>query len=195
MPIKEYHVDEFLTETGLSKNQFVDLCILLGCDYCDTIKGIGPKKAYELIEKYKDIETILKFLDKKKYPVPEDWPFARARQLFLEPEVTKADELTLKWSAPDIEGLVDYMCNKNGFGEDRIRSGAAKLKKAKEVKPQGRLDSFFKKLPSSGSSKKRKAPIANNANKKTKSKAEAVEAAEASLSSASSISVSLYTSK
>jgi flap endonuclease-1 len=29
----------------LTHDQFVDLCILLGCDYCDTIKGIGPKTA------------------------------------------------------------------------------------------------------------------------------------------------------
>jgi flap endonuclease-1 len=26
--------------------QFVDLCILCGCDYCDSVRGIGPKKAY-----------------------------------------------------------------------------------------------------------------------------------------------------
>ena len=30
---------------GITHEQFVDLCILLGCDYCDTIRGIGPKTA------------------------------------------------------------------------------------------------------------------------------------------------------
>jgi flap endonuclease-1 len=30
---------------GLTHEQFVDLCILLGCDYCDTVRGIGPKTA------------------------------------------------------------------------------------------------------------------------------------------------------
>ena len=30
---------------GLTHDQFVDLCILLGCDYCDNIRGIGPKTA------------------------------------------------------------------------------------------------------------------------------------------------------
>ena len=33
----------------LDQDQFVDLCILLGCDYVDKIKGIGPKKAIELV--------------------------------------------------------------------------------------------------------------------------------------------------
>ena len=44
--------------------KFIDLCILLGCDYCDSIKGIGPKKAVELINKHKCIEKIIDNLDK-----------------------------------------------------------------------------------------------------------------------------------
>lgn len=68
--------------------QFVDLCILLGCDYCETIRGIGPKRALELITQYKSIEEVLKNIDKSKYIVPEDWNFEQARQLFMQPEVT-----------------------------------------------------------------------------------------------------------
>lgn len=67
--------------------QFVDLCILLGCDYCETIRGIGPKRALELVSQYKSIEEILKNIDKSKYVVPEDWNYEQARQLFMEPEV------------------------------------------------------------------------------------------------------------
>jgi 5'-3' exonuclease len=32
------------------------LCILCGCDYCSTIKGIGPKTALKLIRECKTIE-------------------------------------------------------------------------------------------------------------------------------------------
>lgn len=45
--------------------QFIDLCILLGCDYCDSIRGIGPKKAVELINKHKCIEKIIENIDKR----------------------------------------------------------------------------------------------------------------------------------
>lgn len=58
---------------GLTQAEFVDLCILLGCDYCDTIKGVGPKTALKLIREHKNIETILKHLDGKKFTIPEDW--------------------------------------------------------------------------------------------------------------------------
>jgi flap endonuclease-1 len=65
----------------------VDLCILLGCDYCDSIKGIGPQRAVELIDKHKSLEEIIRTLDPKKYPIPDDWMYNEARQLFLNPEV------------------------------------------------------------------------------------------------------------
>lgn len=60
---------------GLTHDQFVDLCILLGCDYCDTIRGVGPKTALRLIKEHGSIEKILASLDgsNKKYVVPPDW--------------------------------------------------------------------------------------------------------------------------
>lgn len=33
----------------LSHEKFVDLCVLCGCDYTGSIKGIGPKKALALV--------------------------------------------------------------------------------------------------------------------------------------------------
>ncbi|KAG7339447.1 XPG I domain containing protein [Nitzschia inconspicua] len=57
----------------LTHDQFVDLCILLGCDYCDNIKGIGPKTALKLIREHGSIEKILPTLDRKKYTIPKDW--------------------------------------------------------------------------------------------------------------------------
>ena len=59
MPIKEFYYDKILEGFEMDKNQFIDLCILLGCDYCDKIRGIGPKNAIKLIQEHKSIEKIL----------------------------------------------------------------------------------------------------------------------------------------
>ena len=64
MPIKEFHLEKVLEGMELSMDQFVDLCILLGCDYVDKIKGIGPKKAIEMVRKHGSIEDVLGNLDK-----------------------------------------------------------------------------------------------------------------------------------
>lgn len=168
LPIREFRLDRVLSEMEFSMEQFVDLCILLGCDYCETIRGVGPKRAVELIRKHKDIETILKFLD-KKYAAPENWLFKEARQLFLKPDVTDCTE-ELKWSEPDEDALVAFMCEKNGFNEDRIRNGAKKLTKARSSVTQGRIDTFFKVIP--GQAQKRKSlDTKGPASKKGKAKA------------------------
>ena len=147
MPIKEFHLNKVLEGLELSHDEFIDLCILLGCDYTDKIRGVGPKSALKLVQEHKSIDKIIKSIDKKKYTVPEGWNYEGARQLFKEPEVTPADQIEIKWEKPDEEGLVKYMCEEKGFAEDRIRNGAKKLLKARQGSTQGRLDSFFKVLP------------------------------------------------
>jgi len=68
-------------------DQFIDMCILLGCDYCDPIRGIGPKKALDLVIEHKTIENILESLKGSKYEIPDDWPYKDARELFRNPDV------------------------------------------------------------------------------------------------------------
>lgn len=65
MPIKEFTLSKVLSELQFSQRQFIDLCIMLGCDYCESIKGIGPKRAIDLMRQYGSIETILENLDVK----------------------------------------------------------------------------------------------------------------------------------
>ncbi|XP_060074188.1 flap endonuclease 1-like [Ylistrum balloti] len=156
LPIKEYYYSKILEEIGLEKDEFIDLCILLGCDYCESIRGIGPKRAIDLIKQHKSIEEILKHLDTKKYTVPEDWMYKEARRLFQEPEVTEPDEIDIKWSEPDEEGLIKFMCEEKNFSEDRMRNGIKKLTKARQGTTQGRLDSFFSVVSTTSSAKKRK---------------------------------------
>ncbi|XP_025410898.1 flap endonuclease 1 [Sipha flava] len=168
MPIQEFQLDTVLESIEMTKNEFIDLCILLGCDYCNSIKGIGPKKAIELIRQYRSLENILENLDTKKYQVPEDWPFKEARRLFIEPEITEPSTLELKWVDPDEEGLVKFLCGNRGFSEERVRNGAKKLLKSRSGTTQGRLDSFFSISSTPNKRKVEEAKSAANANKKSK---------------------------
>ncbi|XP_014674476.1 PREDICTED: flap endonuclease 1-like [Priapulus caudatus] len=155
MPIKEFHLNSVLSGLELEQNQFIDLCILLGCDYCDSIRGIGPKRAIELVRQHKSIEEILKHIDTNKYVVPENWPYQEARQFFQKPEVTDSAEIELKWSDPNEEELVRFMCEEKQFSEDRIKNGIKKLTKTRHGSTQGRLDNFFTVLATSSTKRKR----------------------------------------
>lgn len=78
--IQQINYDKAISGLGLTHDQFVDLCILLGCDYCDTIRGIGPKTALKLIREHGDIETILKNLNREKHVVPESYEPMEAKK-------------------------------------------------------------------------------------------------------------------
>uniref|UniRef100_A0A336LGJ2 Flap endonuclease 1 n=1 Tax=Culicoides sonorensis TaxID=179676 RepID=A0A336LGJ2_CULSO len=165
LPIQEYYYEKVLKGLELNADEFTDLCILLGCDYCDSIKGIGPKKAIELIVKHRSIEKILENIDTTKYIVPEDWNYELARKLFKEPEVADPNEIELKWKEPDVDGLVAFLCGDRQFNEQRVRSGAERLIKSRSTGTQGRLDSFFKVLPSTTPKQEKRKPT-DDKNKK-----------------------------
>jgi flap endonuclease-1 len=144
----EYDLSVALRDLGLTQEQFVDVCILCGCDYAGTLKGVGPTRALALIKELGSIEAVLAVKDaegKPKYPPPEPFPYEAARRLFLQPLVTPAAQLDPppKWTGPDVDGLVSFLCGEKGFSEDRVRKALTRLDAAKAKATQGRLESFF----------------------------------------------------
>ncbi|OTA88368.1 hypothetical protein M434DRAFT_123817 [Hypoxylon sp. CO27-5] len=171
-PIQEIHLDKVLEGLNMDRKQFVDLCILLGCDYVDPIPKIGPSTALKLIRQYGTLEKVVEYIkNDSKYTLPEDWPFEDARALFFEPDVRKADDplCDFKWEKPDIEGLVKFLAVDKGFNEDRVRAGGARLEKATKSSQQARLEGFFKVIPKTDEEKaahKRKLEEQNEAKRK-----------------------------
>ncbi|KAH8428975.1 flap endonuclease 1 [Aspergillus melleus] len=150
-PIQEIHLNRALEGLGMDRNQFIDLCILLGCDYLEPIPKVGPNTALKLIREHGSLEKVVEAIEsdpKKKYVIPEDWPYQDARELFLNPDVrdASAPECDFKWDAPDVEGLIDFLVKDKGFNEDRVRNGAARLQKNLKSAQQSRLEGFFKPM-------------------------------------------------
>ncbi|ODV97172.1 hypothetical protein PACTADRAFT_48920, partial [Pachysolen tannophilus NRRL Y-2460] len=124
LPISEINYAKAMEGLDLTLNEFIDMCILLGCDYCETIRGIGPVTAYKLIKEHHSIENIIEHIKNSeklsaKYILPENWPYNEARELFLHPEVLDPNEIVLKWEEPKEKELIEYM-TKNGFNEKRV---------------------------------------------------------------------------
>lgn len=95
MPVWEFDLARILADTELSMDQFVDMCILCGCDYLEPIKGIGPKTALTLIRKHGTLaDTITALRADDKYTVPEEYPIEDARRLFTEPDVADPSSMS-----------------------------------------------------------------------------------------------------
>lgn len=142
-PILHLNLQMALKELDLNMDEFIDFCILCGCDYCDTIRGIGPKTAYTFIKQYNNIETVLEHIDATKHPIPDNFPYKEARQFFKNPEVIPGHDVTLTWKDVDTEGLTKFLVDDNSFNAARIESYINRLKKARGRSSQMRLESFF----------------------------------------------------
>lgn len=101
--IVEIDLQKVLAGLGLTMDQFVDFCILCGCDYCDSVKHMGPVKALKFIKEHKSIEGVLAALEREnkagkgklKFGIPKGdaFLFEEARELFKRPEVWAAAEV------------------------------------------------------------------------------------------------------
>jgi flap endonuclease-1 len=99
--LTEVNLEKVLEGLGIDIDQFVDLCILCGCDYCPNIPRLNYQKAYDLIKEHGNIETVLlNYTD----AIPTDYNFQDARNIFkrtlppvidLTIEVPQIDELRL----------------------------------------------------------------------------------------------------
>jgi len=97
--VKQYNHEAILNELELNHQQFIDLCILMGCDYTSTIKNIGPKRALTLIKEYNNIENIIEKIKSgekkfKKFDIPETFDYTCARKMFNLEYNGKLDEYT-----------------------------------------------------------------------------------------------------
>lgn len=144
LPGKQAYVDihpeyielkRVLETNGISREGLVDLAILVGTDFNEGIKGIGPKKGLKLVKEFGNIEKIIEV---KKYDIPN---YQEIRDIFLKPSVT--DDFKLKWSKPDIVGLRDFLIKDNDFSKDRVETTLSRLEKVKNESGQSSLDRWF----------------------------------------------------
>eukprot|EP00924_Labyrinthula_sp_SR-Ha-C_P011641 snap_masked-scaffold_17-processed-gene-4.15-mRNA-1 protein AED:0.01 eAED:0.01 QI:0/-1/0/1/-1/1/1/0/384 len=164
LPVIEINYEVLLKGLELNDKEFVDLCILCGCDYANSIKGIGPKTSWKLIKEHKSIEKIIEHLEagEKKYEIPGEFKNAESldeiRNLFLDPDVLKELKEEFKWGKVDDQGLINFLVEEMQFDLTRVQNGLKRLKKSKEKTNQKRLDSFFTILPKKNLASQKKKP-------------------------------------
>lgn len=138
--IELIELPKVLESNGLhSREQLIDLAILIGTDYNPGIRGIGPKKGLKLIQQHGDLESAL-------HSIGESIPQAECVQdIFLRSE--RADVPPLEWRKPDREKIVDFLSRDHGFSEGRITATLDRLdgnkkhpKKAEMPRSQVSLD-------------------------------------------------------
>lgn len=139
--ILEVSLENILVQLNVSMRQFIDFCILSGCDYCDTLKGVGPSTAIKMLMQHGSIEKVLENMDKDK--IPDNFDYQTARDFFLDCEAVDTEKLEIVFNEPDFEGLAKFLVEECTFNKDRVARYVDRLKAAKSKTKQRPLDSFF----------------------------------------------------
>jgi len=132
-----------LEELKITREQLIDIAILVGTDYNpDGIKGIGVKKAYQLVRQYGSLEKIPKAL-----LLDEDLErLLEIKKYFLSPPITV--DYKIEWREPDPGKIREVLVEEHDFNPDRVNNAIERLRKAyREYIKGGQmgLDAWFKK--------------------------------------------------
>lgn len=125
-----------LTELGVTKEQLVDIGILIGTDFNpDGFDRIGPKTALKMIKEHgrlEDVPQIQEQLAKINY--------SEIRRIFLEPKV--ADVSEIKFDKVNYSEITRYLSEERDFSKDRIEASLSRLQKSTE-KRSHTLEQWF----------------------------------------------------
>jgi len=125
-----------LTELGITREQLVDVGILIGTDFNpDGFERIGPKTAIKMIKENGKLEDVKQIQEQL-----EQIDFNAIRKIFLEPETANVDKI--EFNEIRYDDIINYMSNERSFSRDRVNSSLNRLKKNLEKKSQT-LEKWF----------------------------------------------------
>ena len=100
--LTEIRFDNVINSLEIEREKFLDFCILCGTDYNKRIRGIGPKKAFDLLEMttLEEMSTV-------------DFDYEYIRKLFTNFDECKGFDKVDYCSVPDWEELGDFLFKQN----------------------------------------------------------------------------------
>lgn len=133
-------LDVNLKLLGITREQLIDIAILVGTDYNESVQGVGQKTALKLIKKHGSLEAVEDARGEKF-----DFPYREIRNIFLNPPKMKLT--SPKWNSPNPEKIYKILCDEHDFSRDRVQKSLERVQTAlEEIRGsthQSSLSDFF----------------------------------------------------
>lgn len=131
-------LEKALESLGITGEQLVILGMLVGTDYSEGVKGVGPKTALKIVKKYKTLDKVMENVD-----WISDVPAEKIYNFFLNPPVT--EEYEIEWQEPDADKLREFMVKEHDFSLERVEKVIERLQSAWTKGRQSSLSGWLEK--------------------------------------------------
>ena len=122
------NLETVLKDFNMNMKEFIDMCILCGCDYCPTIPKVGTIRSFNYIQNYKTIEALIE--SKKCNNIPEEFiqKYANSRKLFeIFKDKIDINNIPIHTTSCDYDKLNNYLINDCGISEKRVENALKKI--------------------------------------------------------------------
>ncbi len=107
-------LEPWLRRIGLSREQLIDAAVLIGTDFNDGVRGIGPKGAVKLL---REIGRLEEAPDRVRAALPDN--LEAIREFFLHPPVDTSP--VIEAEKQDDDAIYRFLCEERGFSRERVR--------------------------------------------------------------------------
>jgi len=126
----------FLLHHEITLPQLIDIAILVGTDFNEGIKGVGPKTALKLIREYGKIENLPK---KHLIKIPPKW--LNVREIFLNPRITGHYNAT--YGHLQEKEVYTFLCDQREFDRKRVETIIERMKNVHRLRKQPKLEKWL----------------------------------------------------
>ena len=107
-------LERLLSDWRITREQLVDLAVLVGTDFNPGVKGIGPKKALKLVQQFGRLEDMPAEIRDSVTGIDD------IRKIYLVPSVTDAFDIGAR--EPDLAGIEAFLVDEREFSKDRVKA-------------------------------------------------------------------------
>lgn len=110
-----------LSKLDITREQLIDMAILVGTDFNEGKKRVGAKTALKYAKNGK-LESVFKEFEKES-----NQDLEAVKEIFLKPNIRT--DYKISWKKPQDEKIKEFLCEEHGFSEQRVENACKKLKK------------------------------------------------------------------
>jgi flap endonuclease-1 len=138
---EQIELKETLAYLSIDRSSLIFLGILLGTDFNEGVKGVGPKTALKIVKEHKTPGAIVGYA-RQKYGYEFEVDIEEVFELFMSPPYKTPGALT--WKPADAAAVRKILVEQHDFTLERVEKSLEDLAKmTKERAAQSKLDQFF----------------------------------------------------